>query len=158
MTYKLTGRGVLLVLLGFFGVVMATNVIFITAAIHTFRGEDEAKPYLQGVAYNHTLARRVEQAKLGWRASIGDQRLPSGAVLLTIDISQRDGTAPKGLLLTGELRHPTDEHRDRILRFGETAPGHFETLLRNLMPGRWEMAVSNSRTAPFQAERQLWVP
>jgi nitrogen fixation protein FixH len=158
MTSKLTGRGVLVLLAGFFGVIIATNAIFITAAVRTFRGEDEAKPYLQGVEYNHTLARRAEQARLGWRANIGDQRLPSGAVLLTIDVSQPDGKAPKGLSLTGELRHPADEHRDRSLRFAETAPGHFETVLRNLTPGRWEMVVSNGQDKPFQAERRLWVP
>jgi nitrogen fixation protein FixH len=158
MTRKLTGRGVLLLLAGFFGVIFATNAIFITAAVHTFRGEDEAKPYLQGIEYNDTLARRAEQARLGWRASIGDQRLASGAVLLTIDVSQPDGKAPKGLSLTGELRHPADEHRDRTLHFVETVPGHFETRLRDVTPGRWEMVVSNSRTEPFRTERRLWVP
>jgi nitrogen fixation protein FixH len=158
MMRKLTGRAVLLLLAGFFGVIFATNAIFITAAVRTFRGEDEAKPYLQGVEYNHTLARRVEQARLGWRASIGDQRLASGAVLLTIDVSQPDGKAPKGLSLTGELRHPADEHRDRTLHFAETAPGHFEAQLRDVTPGRWEMVVSNSRTEPFRTERRLWVP
>ncbi|HEY8254984.1 MAG TPA: FixH family protein [Rhizomicrobium sp.] len=158
MTRKLTGRGVLLVLAGFFGVIFATNAIFITTAVHTFRGEDEANPYLQGVEYNHTLARRAEQARLGWRASIGDRRLASGAILLTIDVSQPDGKAPKGLSLTGELRHPADEHRDRILHFAETVPGHFETQLRDVTPGRWEMVVSNSRAEPFRTERRLWVP
>jgi len=158
MMRKLTGRAVLLLLAGFFGVIFATNAIFITAAVRTFRGEDEAKPYLQGVEYNHTLARRAEQARLGWRASIGDQRLASGAVLLTIDVSQPDGKAPKGLSLTGELRHPADEHRDRTLHFAETAPGHFEAQLRDVTPGRWEMVVSNSRTEPFRTERRLWVP
>ena len=58
---KLTGRGVLLILAGFFGVIILTNAIFITAAVRTFRGEDEAKPYLQGVEYNRTLVRRAEQ-------------------------------------------------------------------------------------------------
>jgi nitrogen fixation protein FixH len=158
MMCKLSGRGVLLLLAGFFGVIFATNAIFIAAAVRTFRGEDEAKPYLQGVEYNHTLARRAEQARLGWRASVGDQRLASGAVLLTIDVSQPDGKAPEGLSLTGELRHPADEHRDRVLRFSETTPGHFESLLRDLTPGRWEMVVSNSRDKPFHAERRLWVP
>jgi len=158
MTRKLTGHGVLLVLAGFFGVIMVTNAVFIIAAVRTFRGEDEAKPYLQGVEYNHTLARRAEQEKLGWRASIGDRRLPSGAVLLTIDVSQPDGKAPKGLSLTGELRHPADENRDRSLHFVETMPGHFETQLRDVAPGRWEMVVSNSQTEPFRAERRLWLP
>ena len=156
MNRKLTGTGVLLILAGFFGVIFATNAIFITAAVRTFRGEDEARPYLQGVEYNQTLARRAEQARLGWHASIGDRRLASGT-LLTIDVAQPDGKAPSGLVLTGELRHPADEHRDRTLRFIETRPGHFETLVHDLPPGRWDMMVSNSRAAPFRASRQLWV-
>lgn len=158
MMRKLTGRSVLLLLAGFFGVIFATNAIFIAAAVRTFRGEDEAKPYLQGVEYNHTLARRAEQARLGWQANMADRRLPSGAVLLTVDVSQPDGKAPKGLSLTGALRHPADENRDRSLHFAETTPGHFETQLRDLTPGRWELVVSNSRDKPFQAERRLWVP
>jgi nitrogen fixation protein FixH len=155
---KLTGRGVLLMLAGFFGVIILTNAIFITAAVCTFRGEDEAKPYLQGVEYNHTLARRADQVKLGWHASIGDQRLPSGLVLLTVDVTQPDGKAPKGLVLAGELRHPADEHRDRSLHFTETAPGHFEAALHGLAPGHWQMVVSNQQAQPFRAERRLWVP
>jgi len=155
---KLTGRGVLLMLAGFFGIIFLTNAIFITAAIRTFRGEDEAKPYLQGVEYNQTLAHRAEQARLGWHATIDDQRLPSGQVLLTVDVVQPDGKAPKGLVLTGELRHPADEHRDRTLHFAETTPGHFETSLRDLPPGHWQMIVSNSQAQPFRAERRLWVP
>src|SRR3954468_387267 len=158
MKGKLTGRGVLVALLGFFGLIFATNAIFITAAIRTFRGEDEARPYLQGVEYNHTLARRSEQARLGWRASMSDRRLPSGMVLLTVDVAQADGKPPAGLALTGELRHPADENRDRLLRFAETAPGHFESVLRDLNPGRWQMVVSNSKDQPFRAEGRLWVP
>ena len=157
MSRKLTGRGVLLILCGFFGVIFATNAIFITAAVRTFRGEDEARPYLQGIEYNHTLARRAEQVRLAWRASMGDERLASGMVLLTVDVAQPDGKAPAALVLTGELRHPTDEHRDRSLRFEETRPGHFETLIRDLSPGRWDMIVSNSREQPFHASRRLWV-
>ncbi|MEI7790042.1 MAG: FixH family protein, partial [Alphaproteobacteria bacterium] len=52
MIKTLTGRGVLLCLAGFFGLIFVTNAIFITEAVKTFRGEDEQLPYLQGVAYN----------------------------------------------------------------------------------------------------------
>jgi nitrogen fixation protein FixH len=158
MNRKLTGKGVFLILAGFFGVIIATNAFFITAAVRTFRGEDEARPYLQGVEYNHTLARRAEQARLGWRANMGDRRLPSGMVLLTIDVAQPNGEPPGGLALKGTLRHPADENRDLSLRFTETAPGHFETVVRDLAPGTWQMVVSNSNDRPFQATRRLWVP
>lgn len=155
---KLTGRGVLLILAGFFGVVFLVNAIFITAAVRTFRGEDEAKPYLQGVEYNQTLAHRAEQRKLGWHASIGDRRLPSGQVLLTVDVAQPDGKPPANLVLAGELRHPADENRDRSLRFAETMPGHFEAVVQDVAPGHWQMVVSNQHSQPFKAERRLWVP
>ena len=70
MIKTLTGRGVLLCLAGFFGLIFVTNAIFITEAVKTFRGEDEQLPYLQGVAYNQTLEHRAQQARLGWQASI----------------------------------------------------------------------------------------
>ena len=79
MNRTLTGRGVLFWLALFFGVVILTNAIFVTAAVKTFRGEDEQKPYLQGIAYNQTLARRAEQVELGWRAVIAAERSGDGA-------------------------------------------------------------------------------
>src|SRR4051812_16256274 len=99
----LTGRGVLIWLGGFFGLIMVTNVIFITVAVKTFRGEDEQKPYLQGVEYNHTLARRAEQAQLGWHASIDARRLPAGEVAIVVRLRHSDGVPETGVRLTGEL-------------------------------------------------------
>ena len=88
----LTGHGVLVWLAGFFGIVIATNAIFITEAVRTFRGEDEQKPYLQGVKYNQTLAHRAEQAKLGWRASIEARRLPAGQLEILVALRRPDGS------------------------------------------------------------------
>jgi hypothetical protein len=39
----LTGRGVLAWLVAFFGIIFATNAIFIAMAVKTFSGEDEQK-------------------------------------------------------------------------------------------------------------------
>ena len=68
-------------LAGFFGVIFAINVDLhhrLGAAPSAARTKQ--KPYLQGVEYNQTLARRAEQARLGWRATHRRQRLASGAV------------------------------------------------------------------------------
>src|ERR1051326_8153164 len=110
----LTGHRVLVWLGGFFGLIIATNAIFITEAMRTFRGEDEQKPYLQGIQYNHTLAHRAEQAKLGWRASIDARRLPAGQVEILVDLRHRDGSPETRAHLAGEVRHPADENRDQI--------------------------------------------
>ncbi len=113
MKRTLTGRGVLLWLALFFGVVILTDMIFVTVAVKTFRGEDEEKPYLQGIAYNQTLARRAEQARLGWHAVIAAERMGDRGAVVDLDVVDATGAPKAGLILTGELRHPSDEHRDR---------------------------------------------
>ncbi len=158
MNKILTGRGVLFWLVGFFAVIFATNAIFITAAVKTFRGEDEEKPYLQGVAYNQTLEHRAEQAKLGWQASIAARRGASGKVNIIVTLHRRDGVPQTRLAMTGELRHPADENRDRALRLSEISAGIYQAELAGITPGNWDVLVSNNGGDPFQASRRLWVP
>ena len=158
MIRTLTGRGVLLCLAGFFGLIFATNAIFITEAVKTFRGEDEQLPYLQGVAYNQTLENRAQQVRLGWQASIAAQRTAAGKVLVTVALNQRDGAPEDRASLAGELRHPADENRDRALRFSQVTPGLYRAELAGVAPGNWDVLVSNKGSDPFQASRRLWVP
>lgn len=156
MMRPLTGRGVLVWLAGFFGLIILTNVIFITEAVKTFRGEDEQKPYLQGVEYNQTLAERAEQVRLGWLASIDARRLTTGGVAILVNLRHKDGQPERGARLTGELRHPADENRDRALNFSQVAPGLYEAHVQ-AAPGNWDILVSNIQGAPFQAVRRLWL-
>jgi nitrogen fixation protein FixH len=152
----LTGRRVLLWLGGFFGLIITANAIFITEAVKTFRGEDEQKPYLQGVQYNQTLAHRAEQARLGWRASIDARRLPAGQVEILVELRHRDGSPETGAHLAGELRHPADENRDRALRFSQISSGLYQATAQ-AQPGNWDVLVANAQGAPFQATRRLWL-
>ncbi|HYS46761.1 MAG TPA: FixH family protein [Rhizomicrobium sp.] len=158
MTRTLTGRGVMLWLTGFFGIIFATNAIFITEAVKTFRGEDEQLPYLQGIAYNQTLKHRATQIKLGWQASIAARRDISGKVNIVIELHGRDGSPESGASLTGELRHPADENHDRPLRFSEVSAGVYWAELARVAPGNWDVLVSNQGRDPFQASRRLWLP
>lgn len=158
MKNTLTGRGVLLWLFLFFGVVIVTNAVFVTVAVKTFRGEDEAKPYLQGIAYNQTLARRAEQAQLGWRAVIAAERSGDKGAVVDLDVVDADGAPKTGLVLTGELRHPSDENRDRPIRFLELSPGHYRSEVENVRPGDWDVIARTEEGTPFEASRRLWVP
>jgi nitrogen fixation protein FixH len=158
MNRVLTGRGVLLWLFLFFGVVIVTNVFFITVAVKTFRGEDEAKPYLQGIAYNQTLARRAEQAELGWHAFIAAERSGDKGAVVDLDVVDANGAPKAGLVLTGELHHPSDEYRDRPIRFRELSPGHYRSEVENVRPGDWDVIARTEQGTPFEASRRLWVP
>ncbi|OJT95820.1 MAG: hypothetical protein BGN82_01240 [Alphaproteobacteria bacterium 65-7] len=157
MKKPLTGRGVLLLMAGFFGVILVTNLAFISLAVGSFRGEDEQKPYLQGVSYNQTIARRGEQARLGWSAQIDATRLASGQVRIDLVVRDRAGVGREGLELTGLLRHPSDKNRDHTITLRPVSPGHYRVEIAGVAPGNWDVQVRNQGRQPFQAGRRLWV-
>lgn len=158
MTSTLTGRTVLYWLVGFFGVIFAVNIWFIVASIETYSGEDEQKPYLQGIEYNQTLARRTEQEALGWRATISARRLEGGKVQVSVNLAKPDGAPETGLKLHGELRHPADEELDHTLRLTETAPGTYQAEISGVHTGAWDVVVeTGDPQPPFEATRRLWV-
>jgi len=158
MKAPLTGRHVLFAVIGFFAIIIAANIWFVAAAVGSFRGEDEQRPYLQGIAYNATLARRAEQARRGWRATIAAERLNGGIVRVTVVISGADGAPRTGAQLTGELRHPMDEHRDRPLRLTEIAAGRHQAQLSGVPGGTWDVVVTAAPgTVPFEGSRRLWL-
>ncbi len=159
MNKTLTGRGVLLWLFAFFGIIFATNAYFIVLSVKTFSGEDEQKPYLQGVEYNDTLARRAAQRRLGWRATMTATRLSSGHVRISVALAGPDGAPETKVSLIGELRHPADEYRDQVLKLKETMPGTYQEELASVSPGSWDLIVNSiAGNAPFEATRRLWVP
>jgi len=157
MTGKLTGRGVLFWLMGFFGVIFAMNVYFITVSARTFRGEDEQKPYLQGVEYNDTLAQRARQRAMGWQATVSATRAGGGAVAILVRVEDRDHAVRPGLKLEGELRHPADENRDHPLAFSEISRGLYQAKTHDVAPGRWDVLLHARGDVPFEADRRLWL-
>lgn len=159
MKRAMTGRQVLVWLVGSFALVMAVNAIFIVLSVKTFRGEDEQKPYLQGVEYNRTLALRAEQAKIGWHAFIGAMRRESGVVQISVSLEQANGSPETRAILKGELRHPSDENKDRLFTLTQTRPGNYRADLTGVGAGTWDVVVmAHDPKEPFEASRRLWVP
>lgn len=159
MTGKLTGREVLIYLIAFFGLIIAVNVYFAVVAVKTFRGEDDLKPYQEGVEYNQTLARRAEQEKLGWKARFDVARVDAGKVHFTLTLNKADGTPLSVAALAGEFRHPADENRDRALKLVEVRPGDYEADVNGITAGAWDVVVhTQGKSAPFEATRRMFVP
>jgi nitrogen fixation protein FixH len=157
MSKTLTGRHVLVWLVGSFAAVLAVNVLFIVKAIGTYPGEDVNNPYLQGIDYNHTLANRAQQTALGWRATIAAARDSHATV--TVSVTLQSGKAlPPAFALTGRLRHPMDAERDRALAFRRTGRDSFESRLVAVPRGAWDVVVNASGPMPFEASRRVWLP
>lgn len=160
MTSTLTGSKVLLMMVSFFGIVVAVNSFFIYEAVNTFRGEDAKGAYLQGLDYNTTLDARSAQAALGWRATIGAARDASGTVRIDVDVRERNGLPVAGLRVDGSLDHPSDAERDRDLAFGAAGEGSYRATATNVARGNWEVIVRAKAAdgTPFEARRRIWLP
>jgi nitrogen fixation protein FixH len=160
MSGKLSGRSVLAILVAFFGVIVAVNVVFIVDAVTTFRGEDEQLPYLQGIEFNHTLQRRAEQAGLGWNATLSARRDASGRVRVQVGMRDRSGQPLEHLMLVTELRHPTDSAHDRKVVLTEMGNGTYEGSFADVSPGAWDVLIelASPKNVAFEAGRRTWLP
>jgi nitrogen fixation protein FixH len=159
MTRPLTGRSILLVLVLFFGAIIAVNTVFIVQSIATFRGEDQQSPYQQGIDYNNTLAKRAEQVAFGWQATLDATRTAKGAVEVTTGLRDKAGAPVASVFLVGELRHPADSARDRPIALKDCGVGLYCATIADVSPGLWDIIVrtNGAKSAPFEASRRLWL-
>ncbi len=158
MKGELTGKHVLFILIAFFGIIIAVNVDLIIKAQTTFSGEDSRNPYLQGIEYNETLARRAEQKKLGWHADIGTIRGTADTLQINVTLRQKDGAPVNGLHLEGRLRHPSYAKLDVPLKFNDQGGGHYVADLESVAKGFWNIDIhSATGSEPFELDKRIWL-
>ena len=130
----ITGRHVLLGLLGGFGVIFIANGAFVYFAATTFPGNEVDDPYRRGLAYNETLSADRAQRTEGWAADI---RATTKGVGITLS---RTDDRVGGLVMAGELRRHGEPSNDRILIFRENSSGRYQANA-DLGVGRWVLQV-----------------
>lgn len=157
---ELKGWHVLAIILAFFGVTIGVNSVFVSYALSTFSGEDEAQPYLKGLAYNQTLAAHAAQAALGWTAEIEAKRIEGGDVMVRVRLVNRDAQPMSALDVAVRLRHPANSHLDREISLSPAGGGAYEARVTGLARGQWDMiAVTKSSDGTrFQATRRVLLP
>lgn len=148
---KIRGWHVFIAMVAFFAVIFAVNIVFISVALGTFRGEEVERSYVQGLAYNEVLAERRAQAELGWTAAVnldGDT--------LILEVTDSEGAPVGRLPLQAALRHPADGDLDRTLDFAQREPGVYVADVSGLPEGRWRFEAEARGDTPFAMERELW--
>ena len=155
---KLTGRHVLIILILSFGIVFAVNFYFVYLAVKTYPGEDVKNPYVQGIAYNATLAERAAQEGLGWSAQIGLEG-SAGERVVRARLTDKDGEGLAYLTLQAEMRRTISDKEDIDLVFRPVGGGEYVAPVDALAPGKWELRLKvfdDEETAPvFQALKIL---
>jgi len=124
---EFTGRHMLMVMLGAFGVIVAVNVFMATQAVRTFPGLVVENSYVASQEFDRN---RAAQERLGWTVT---PRYEDGN--LTIEITDRKGAPvwPKALsVLVGR----TTESREDIRPVMEPVDGRFRARV-DLGRGLW---------------------
>ena len=139
----LTGRSVLLMLLGFFGVMLVVNFYMARQAITTHPGLDQKNPYDVGIAYNQEIAAAKAQEALGW--SVDLTRAKKGAALeISATVKDRDGQPVGGLEASLHFVHPSNSRMDQKVAAASVGDGIYAGAAE-LARGRWEVEIEFRR-------------
>ena len=141
----LTGRTVLLCLLGFFGVVIGINAVMMALAIGTMPGLETEKPYQAGIGYNAEIAAARAQATRRWKVVSHIDRDASGRAVVRVEARDRDGAPLTRLALTVRLARPTDQRADRIISLTEREGGVYLGEAADVAPGLWDVELNADR-------------
>jgi nitrogen fixation protein FixH len=152
MTRPFTGWHMAAILIAFFGVVIAVNVVMATNAVRTFGGVVVDNSYVASQHFNRWLAEGRAQDMQGWRAEAEGTR--DGALVVTL----RDARGPiRQAVVTAEAEHPLGRLPGR--RFPLTALGDGRYAAPHaLASGRWRIrldARADHRDAQFVKDVRL---
>jgi nitrogen fixation protein FixH len=153
----LTGRTVLICLLGFFGTVGLVNAIMIRAAVSTFGGVETSSSYQAGLAFSRDAAAARAQDELHWQVK-ANLRPEGNALIVEIDARDAAGRPLAGLDASVTLHHPTDRRADQTVSLSENAAGHFRgttVLLSGQRDVRIELSRNGERVFRSQSRMVL---
>lgn len=158
--FRLTGRHVFLVALGFFLLVLAANTVLITLAVTTFGGIETPDAYRKGLAYNARILAAEKQAGLGWRDSVA---FAPGTGRIVFRLEGAGGKPVAGLSVSARVSRPATGRFDRELPLIERAPGRYESEAVRLDPGSWIITAAAARPeaeggeSVYETRRRLWL-
>lgn len=139
-TRELTGKHVLLCLLGFFGLIFAVNAAMVKAAISTFGGVETSSSYKAELMFKQDIAAAEQQDALRWRVDGKLTRNDSGQTVLDISARDERGATVPGLSAQAQLAHPADARLDHVIPLDRTNSGQFHGEAQ-AQPGQWELIV-----------------
>ena len=142
---ELTGRAVLLWLVGFFAVIFAVNGWLVQAATSTFAGLDTPSSYKAGLMFESELARAERQDALHWKVDGTLKHDRKGEAVLDISVRDAQGRPVAGLTADATLEHPADSRRDRVIHLGKVGAGAFHGEAYG-HSGSWQLVIDFYRS------------
>ncbi|HWK39274.1 MAG TPA: FixH family protein [Hyphomicrobium sp.] len=154
----LRGSHVLMILAGFFAIIVTVDGFMIYQAVTTFGGL-ETDAYRRGLAYNERIEQETEQTTKGWHDEISVAGTPARLRVGLTDVA-KDGVP--GRRLIARVGRPATDRFDRTVELVETGAGVYEAELGELIGGSWIVDLSafdgaDSAVPFYQVRRRIWI-
>ena len=152
------GRHVLAGLVGFFGVMLLANAIFVYFAVATFSGGDTSDPYRKGLHYNDTLEAAQRQEERGWHTEVA---YDGKTRRLTLSFLDKAMAPVAGLHVAATLGRPATDQEDRRVVFKEASHGVYDATV-DIPPGFWVISIDSRQKGDdladaYRLKRRLFV-
>jgi nitrogen fixation protein FixH len=134
MMTRFTGRHMTAIMIAFFSVVIAVNLLMASMAGATFGGVVVENSYVASQHFNRWLDEAEAEKALGWTADL--TRRHDGRVTLALAGPDQ---APEAV--TAVARHPLGREADQTLAFVAQGGGRFLST-RSLPDGRWRLRLA----------------
>lgn len=132
-----TGRKMLMIMVAFFGVIIAVNVTMLSLALSSFGGLVTPNSYVASQHFETDRAAARAQPIAGWRISVVSA--PDQPLRLAV----LAGDAPvSGLRLSALAQRPTHGRADQSLHFTEAAGAYAADVA--LAAGLWDLTLSTA--------------
>lgn len=157
---RITGRTVLLALLGFFGVIFIANGILMYLAFSTFSGIESRSAYESGLLFEQQVEAANLQAELGWSVGADIVREPSGRVTVTVTARDRYDAPVKGVAFRAEFEHRANRSHDQALMLVEAETGTYRGSVTDVSRGQWTLVIEaeDAEKPVFRSESRIVFP
>lgn len=141
VSVPLTGRKVLVMIIGFFGVIFTVNGVMMKLAIQTLPGTEVDSAYSASLAYENEIAAAHDQDARGWKVDAHIQRRTAAGTELRIEVRDSSGLPVSGLRFLGRFERPTDRRVDQAVELASAGDGIYLGNAAAIMPGQWDLVL-----------------
>ena len=145
----LTGRKVLAIAIGAFGVIVTANMALVYAAIGSFPGLEVKNTYAASQFFDTD---RANQIALGWQVSATYENGELQLIML-----DKTNKLLRPAYLEATIGRATHANADLTLDFRASESGYLAPV--NLRPGKWELRLNakDGEGSAFRQRISLWV-
>lgn len=146
---EFTGRHMLIIMLAFFGVIIAVNLTMAMLANTTWTGLEVKNSYVASQDFNKKLAKAAKQQALGWTSSLTQ----SGGELV-LELRDRNGKGISSAAVEARFQRPVHERDDFSRTFTYGGDGRYSVPAPEAA-GRWVVDV-RAISASGERYRQIF--